>query len=186
MCISTGPAHLRWCNDHTPGSRYARRAWQWRGVICAMLGDEAGTGSDLRMQEWYARNPLRRWRVRGRRETREVEEWLKCSPGHVHAWEAGLAVPDAANDTGRFVVLLSRMSGAQARDYAARTASTLAQDPRAEGAFGVDRLAVRTARTSYPGDGDTAKMLLEHLDVLLAATVAKIDAYGAHAEMNPA
>lgn len=62
--------------------------------------------TDLRVQEWYARNPLRRWRIRGRREAREVEDELKLAHGRVYQWETGAALPDR-----RTLRALARITG---------------------------------------------------------------------------
>jgi transcriptional regulator with XRE-family HTH domain len=72
-----------------------------------MHTEDRGTPTtDLRVQEWYARNPLRRWRIRGRREAREVEDELKLSRGHVYSWETGLTLPDR-----RTLRTLARVTG---------------------------------------------------------------------------
>src|SRR5579875_2321178 len=53
-----------------------------------------GCITDVRVQEWYAGNSLRRWRIRWRRDAPEVERQLRLPRGQVHAWETGVDVPD--------------------------------------------------------------------------------------------
>jgi hypothetical protein len=50
---------------------------------------------DPRVQEWYADNPLRRWRFAHYTEARELEDAIQVPRGCVEPWETGGAVPDA-------------------------------------------------------------------------------------------
>lgn len=62
--------------------------------------------TDVRVQEWLSRNPLRRWRVHWRRPAPEVELQLRLPRGQIREWETGTAVPDA-----HVLRALARMTG---------------------------------------------------------------------------
>src|SRR5579883_1259004 len=51
-----------------------------------------GCITDVRVQEWYAGNSLRRWRIRWRRDAPEVELQIRLPRGQVHARETRVDV----------------------------------------------------------------------------------------------